>query len=77
MKKILAKLLSTFIFIVIMSFAMTYFAIKANDMVELYGEKIKYLFKAILVILLFLWIFLDHYLVDVKFSSKKNRKESN
>lgn len=77
MKRMLAKLLSTLIFIVIMTLTMTFFAIKTDGMVELYGEKIKYLFKSILVILLFLWIFLDHYFVDARFSPKRNKKEKN
>lgn len=77
MKRMPTKLLSTLIFIVIMTPTMTFFAIKTDEMVELYGEKIKYLFKSILVILVFLWIFLDYYFVDARFSLKRNKKENN
>ena len=74
MKKRYIKLLSTLFFIIIMSITMTFFAISTPRMIEIYGEKIKIFFKVILVVLLFSWMLLDHYL-DIKLSTPKNIKK--
>ena len=82
MKKRSAKAVSAFIFIIIMTLISTFSVIRVGKMVELYGERIrhiKYIWYVILAGLLFLWIFIDDYLVEdlieTRSSPKRNKRK--
>lgn len=75
MKRRHMELLSNIFFIIITSVVMIILVINTDRMSETFGEKIKYLCEAILLIWLYLWIRLDYYLIT-KLTAKKKTKNS-